>query len=274
MCTSSISVSLKELDKRVVHHPWFGIQSQFDRPDQVFFDKYDYFLDGNFHDFTHLDQWFPGSKFVILDRNPRTWLPSLFNWLQYIDNRHMKEEKLVMFFYKLLYGKWIYKRIMTDYQLYKLRANHYFKDRKDVINLDIEAEGQAGWEKLSTFLDLKLDPKWTNTQKDKKLPDWLEPTILESEINAGKFDINYPVSNPKSLRNRLFVKIMRTLFKDFVHERHLFLNIKRAFKDRSIFNPRAYFQMFQNFFRFGRMVVYLAVRIIIVKDRKYCPFIY
>jgi len=274
MCTSSISLSLKEIDKRVVHHPWFGIQSHFDQPDQVFFNKYDYFLDGNFHDFTHLDQWFPDSKFVILDRNPRTWLPSLFNWMQYIDNRHMKGEKFVMFFYKLLYGKWIYKRIMTDYQLYKIRANHYFRDRGNVINLDIEAEGQAGWNKLSAFLDVKLEPKWTNVQKDKKLPDWLEPAILTSEIKAKKFNINYPVENQKTVRNKVFVKIMKTLYKDFVHERHLFLNIKRSFQNRSVFNPKIYIQILQNIFRFIRMIVYLMVRIMIVKDRKYCPFIY
>ena len=85
MGTTSIFNALKEAGHKATHTPKYGVLSHQSAPDPEFFSKFDYFLDGNFHNFHHLKSWFPHALFVLLDRNPHNWLLSLFNWLSHID---------------------------------------------------------------------------------------------------------------------------------------------------------------------------------------------
>lgn len=274
MGTTSITNALKEQGVRVTHTPHFGVYSHLTEPNEAFFSKFDYFLDGNFHNFHHLKTWFPDARFVLLDRNPHNWLLSLFNWLSHIDERHMADEKLLVKISRLIMGKLVYQRIMTDWAVYRKRALHFFQHDKHFIHIDIEANGEQDWKKLSDHLGIDLAPQWENQQKKQSFPEWLPKIVDKASVEAKTKSKEYPALSPTSFRDRAFLYTMKVLSRDFIRERHLAKNLKEVWAAYPPSHAMRYRKSAGHLARFVRVIGCLGLRIATTRDRRLSPFIY
>lgn len=119
-------------------------------------DQYDAFEDGPWHDcdFRKLDEHYPNSKFIILERDDQSWIRSmeLHNSPAYDINKIPK---------KYLYDEWVHDRLNTIDRKLKWKKEKYntikdyFKDRQDDLLIMNICSGE-GWEKLCPFLNKKI----------------------------------------------------------------------------------------------------------------------
>ena len=119
-------------------------------------DLYDAFEDGPWHDcdFRKLDEHYPNSKFIILERDDQSWIRSmeLHNSPAYDINKIPK---------KYLYDEWVHDRLNTIDRKLKWKKEKYntikdyFKDRQDDLLIMNICSGE-GWEKLCPFLNKKI----------------------------------------------------------------------------------------------------------------------
>jgi len=273
MGTTSIANALKEKGYRVTHTPHYGVSSHLREPDESLFPKFDYFLDGSLHNFHHLSTWFPDAKFVLLDREPDQWILSLFNWFSHIDERHMSDDKLIVRLNRLLMGKAVYASLLTDWLTYKKRALHYFKDDPRFIHVNI-VDQPNDWARLEQHLGLQLDVKWDNQQQKKSHPGWITSIVARSEAKAALQSPDYPKISEGSVRDKLFLFTMRVLRKNFIRERHLMKNIKKAFDENGPVKLAAYRSVLSHIGKFAGVVACLALRIVVTRSRRLSPFIY
>jgi hypothetical protein len=273
MGTTSITNALKEKGLRVTHTPHFGVYSHLTEPNEAFFSKFDYFLDGNLHNFRHLTTWFPDAKIVLLDREPSRWILSMFNWFSHIDDRHMSDDKAIVRLSRLIMGKTVYRQILIDWLIYKKRALHYFHDDPRFIHLNIE-DGSSEWNRLMQHLGIRLAIKWDNKQSKKSNPEWVSQIVAEAENKARHASDMYPEISQRSLRDRLFLYTMKVLSKDFIRERHLMKNIKTAGKINGWGNPKTYGTSLTHIFKFIRVVGCLGLRIVVNRSNRLSPYIY
>lgn len=273
MGTTSITNALKEKGLRVTHTPHFGVYSHLSAPNEAFFSKHDYFLDGNFHNFHHLKSWFPDAKIVLLDREPSRWILSMFNWFSHIDERHMADDKAIVRLSRMMMGKTVYRRILTDWLIYKKRALHFFRDHPGFIHINIE-HGPDEWARLMKHLDVRIDIKWDNKQDKKSNPLWVSQIVEEAENKAQSASAIYPEISHRSMRDQLFLYTMRVLSKDFIRERHLVKNLKAAGKNNGWLSFKTYGISLTHILKFTRVVGCLGLRVIVNRSHRLSPYIY
>lgn len=119
-------------------------------------DQYEAFQDGPWHDcdYKMLDKRYPGSKFIILERDDESWLKS-------IELHESPAYNVNNIKNKYLYDEWIIDRMETRRKKLKWKKNKYagikkyFKDRpSDLLIMNITAGD--GWDKLCPFLGLDV----------------------------------------------------------------------------------------------------------------------
>jgi len=272
--TTSIHKALKEKGLRTTQTPNYGVFSHLKSPDELFFSKFDYFLDGSFHNFTHLKSWYPEARFVLLDRPTESWVISLYNWLSRIDERNMKQEKLLVRVSRIVTGKWAYEDIVATWLVYKKRADHFFRDDPHFIVINLEANGEQDWARLQEFLGAELPMKWENKQQDKQQPKWVSGIIEVAESKAEKASVSYPSLSLTSLRDRLFAYSMRFLVSNFIRERHLVKNIREAFGAEKKSPLGAILSACNHLGRFLWVVCCLVLRFFTNHSYRISPFIY
>lgn len=117
---------------------------------------YDAFEDGPWHNLPleMLDENFPGSKFILLERENHSWFESMRNFYQSVefDWFHAHGEDV-----------WIARK-QKKYQ----RIHNYFNHRPhDLLIMNIVDSGD-GWEELCLFLDLPIPDAsfpWANRRR-------------------------------------------------------------------------------------------------------------
>ncbi|WP_416865284.1 MAG: sulfotransferase [Imperialibacter sp.] len=273
MGTTSITNALKEKGLRVTHTPHFGVYSHLAEPNEAFFSKFDYFLDGSLHNFHHLTAWFPDAKIVLLDREPSRWILSMFNWFSHIDDRHMKDDKAIVRLSRLIMGKTVYRQILIDWLIYRKRVLHFFQADPRFIHINIE-NGPNEWNRLMEHLDIRLKIKWDNKQDKKSNPEWVSKIVAEAENKAQHASVVYPEVSQRSVRDRLFLHTMEVLSKDFIRERHLVKNIKAAGKINGWSHLKTYQTSLTHIFKFARVVGCLGLRIVVNRSNRLSPYIY
>lgn len=144
--TTSFCESLKILGyEKVVHNPTFEelreIDGAADNGCTIFY-KY-------------LDYKFPGSKFVLLTRDFKSWLDSA----EYIHGHQPvdRSEDVIIMRRMLLYGTVVFdKQKFTDaYHRHHDEVRAYFKDRPDDL-LEMNIIEGDGWDVLCPFLNLAV----------------------------------------------------------------------------------------------------------------------
>jgi hypothetical protein len=273
MGTTSITNALKEKGLRVTHTPHFGVYSHLTEPNEAFFSKFDYFLDGSLHNFNHLITWFPDAKIVLLDREPSRWILSMFNWFSHIDERHMADDKVIVKLSRMIMGKTVYGQILTDWLVYKKRVLHFFKDDPRFISVNIVDE-QHDWERLMRHLGLQLDAKWDNKQHKKSNPAWVSQIVEEAEKKASLETSTYPEISQRSFRDKVFLYTMGVLSRDFIRERHLVKNIKASLQINGWVSFTTYQTSLKHIFKFARVVGCFGIRIMANRSRRLSPYIY
>ena len=117
-------------------------------------DKYDSFEDGPWHDidFRILDEKYPGSKFILLERDNESWIKSLeYHTAPYYNVNNIED--------KYLDYQWIEDRNSTIKKYIDMKTNkynkiiEYFKDRKDDLLVFKISEN---WQPLCNFLNVPI----------------------------------------------------------------------------------------------------------------------
>ena len=119
-------------------------------------DQYDAFQDGPWHDCDYriLDGSYPGSKFILPDRDDDSWIRSKEQWMSPAINAGNLDPKF-------LNPSWItYRDSVIEALLarkhYKYdRIKEYFVDRPDDLLVIQICDGE-GWQKLCPFLGEKI----------------------------------------------------------------------------------------------------------------------
>lgn len=124
-------------------------------------DKYDAFQDGPWHnkdvDYKILDEKYPNSKFIILERDDESWIRS--NEKFYSPKYHKDWENWEYSF--LIDNRWVTQResVIEEKLNYKkskyLEIKEYFKDRQNDLLIMNICDGQ-GWEVLCPFLGKEI----------------------------------------------------------------------------------------------------------------------
>ncbi|MDN3643383.1 sulfotransferase [Lutimonas halocynthiae] len=86
-----------------------------------------------------LDQTFPGSKFIYLERDEESWKKSMYNWR-----------------YKTFEEYPDLEESFNDYQRHKSFVMNYFKNRSKNDFLILDIKDKVGFKKLSEFLNKKV----------------------------------------------------------------------------------------------------------------------
>lgn len=119
-------------------------------------EKFDAFEDGPWHncDYKILDQRYPNSKFIILERNNSDWIRSKEKHESPLYNINKIELEFLIDDWITDRDNYIKKSIQYKETKYK-EIKEYFKDRPDdLLVMDICAG--EGWEKLCPFLGLPI----------------------------------------------------------------------------------------------------------------------
>jgi hypothetical protein len=87
--------------------------------------------------FKELDKTFPGSKFILTERDKKSFAKSYINYFEGTEFEKSPDEV---------------DEILEKYEKHNQDVKDYFKDRPDDL-LVIDVIGGEGWEKLCPFLD-------------------------------------------------------------------------------------------------------------------------
>ncbi|MGO8754246.1 MAG: sulfotransferase family protein [Gallionellaceae bacterium] len=102
--------------------------------------------------FRHLDEKFPGSYFILTERDPENWWNSVEKWLT-ISHKYDKAKHLR--YLQHLKAGHLEKRLFVDsYERYNDAVKTYFIGRSNLLVMNLEAGD--GWDKLCSFLDLPV----------------------------------------------------------------------------------------------------------------------
>ncbi|MCW5982387.1 MAG: hypothetical protein KIT09_30150 [Bryobacteraceae bacterium] len=174
--TTSLTAALRMLGYRTVHFPT--------NMDQIV--RCDAATDSSVaYRFEELDQRFPGSKFILTERDEQGWLKSYEQFrTQQIgvgDNLPMMQEARRS--REVVYGTQEFDPDiwLAGYRRHNQRVKEYFADRpRDFIVMNIP--GGDGWEKLCAFLGKPIPKEpFPNTNKSsqflRSMPPWLSRTV-------------------------------------------------------------------------------------------------
>ena len=173
--------------------------------------------------YKELDEAFPGSKFILTERDEQKWLHSA--------KKHFGSSHVPM--HQWLYGEGVLEGneelYLKRYQEHNREVRAYFKDRPDDL-LIINFENGEGWEKVCPFLGHEIPNRpfphankgeHNYNSKDKVIhslreatPNWLRKFIFNTKLNLLKpFGYNDP----------------RNKFNNFPHNR----NVLRKWKNKN-----------------------------------------
>lgn len=112
--------------------------------------------------YKELDTTFPGSKFILVEREPQSWIKSMLNHFGH-NSTNMR--------------KWAYgagtptgheELYLEKYRAHYREVREYFRARPDDL-LEMSLENGDGWEKLCPFLGMPIpDKRFPHTNKSKK----------------------------------------------------------------------------------------------------------
>ena len=122
-------------------------------------DRYGAFQDTPWHkcDYKILDKRYPGSKFILLERDDKSWIRSLEYWSSPILNEDW-ETWLDEYDRNTIDERWkidrdnLIKEKLDSKKLHYSERKKYFKDRPDDLLVMNICNGE-GWEKLCPFLN-------------------------------------------------------------------------------------------------------------------------
>jgi hypothetical protein len=105
--------------------------------------------------YKELDIAYPGSKFILTERDEKKWLRSVMHHWSYEFNPYRWEWDKYPFsnrIHKAIYGQVTFDPdvFINRYRKHNREVKEYFKDRKDLLVMDMET---AGWSELCPFLD-------------------------------------------------------------------------------------------------------------------------
>ena len=132
-------------------------------------EKFDAFEDGPWHnmDFKILDNKYPHSKFIFLDRNNDDWILSLEKHTSPNFNVNNIEKKFLNYNWVTQNRENLIKKIIESKEKKKKEIEDYFKNRpNDLLIMNIN----EGWEPLCSFLN-------------KPVPDIKFPHLNKSIMN-------------------------------------------------------------------------------------------
>jgi len=114
-------------------------------------DRHEAFHDGPWHDYDYkqLDERYPGSKFIILERDDEPWIKSMENHFSPDINASDIDTRLLDDGWVTSRGQTIQRAIAKKHTKYR-EVREYFKDRPDDLLIMRITDG---WEKLCQFLN-------------------------------------------------------------------------------------------------------------------------
>ena len=115
-------------------------------------------VEGNWH-FRLMDRDYPGSRFIYNTRSMESWLASKSKWVSPAGSYLERYKRILNTSSDAeVIEHWRSRRMLFEAEMFA-----YFKDRKDLLVLDIEKPGCP--EAIAAFLGLELDPAhwaWLN----------------------------------------------------------------------------------------------------------------
>jgi hypothetical protein len=146
-------------------------------------DKYDAFQDVPWQsiDVQILDKKYPGSKFILLERDDESWIRSLEYWSSPALNKDWEEwiepdRALVDERWVIDRDNLIKEHLEWKYSKYE-KIKEYFRDRKDDLLVMNICDGE-GWEVLCSFLNISIPRVGLNV------------SFPKVNVWASNFDIN------------------------------------------------------------------------------------
>ncbi len=136
-----------------------------------------------FSDYPQLDQLFPDSKFVYLQRSLELWRPSMQRLLNKIQptfdsgnyvNPILKRSFTDTFALESVDNPTSHEHLTTCYNKHQRKVEEYFKDREDLLSIDISHPDSLT--KLHTFLALPKpeQPLFPHLNIGKRVDNWKE----------------------------------------------------------------------------------------------------
>ncbi len=200
--TTSVCAAFLKLGYNVAHTAY--TDAVFDRADVV----------GDtpvFHEFETLDQCFPGSKFIYLSREERSWLPSIKTLLGKIEEKGTRDQNafhpVFTRCFREVFGVFDplvpFEKCLLDDALsarlaiHRARVHRYFKTRpQDLLSIEVSQPG--GVKALSDFLNItdKGIDNFDLLNKDGVISDWdkiMHPNKINSNLKnaAGRRVLTY-----------------------------------------------------------------------------------
>lgn len=135
--------------------------------------------------FRELDRLYPGSLFVLTERDRNAWHESCAqHWAgRSVSLPHLWNEEIIDF---QVYGTALYRRSLFDdaYEQHYKAVTEYFGDSNRLLRLNICAG--AGWEALCTFLGIPAPlTKFPHVRPAKWLPPSVRPPVREPSVAQG-----------------------------------------------------------------------------------------
>lgn len=190
--TTSISVAMLDYDFKVAHTAYT----------KHAFELANFISDSPcFSDYKELDELFPGSKFVYLDRDLEAWVPSIQMLLKkmqdclepisgifspvlkrsmneifdlYLPTNEFSYTKKKQKKYVLNPNAFEKEHLIGCYQRHKLEVMSYFSERSDLLTINISQENS--FSQLLTFLEIEHDnsKQFPHLNVGKHVADWSE----------------------------------------------------------------------------------------------------
>lgn len=273
MATKSLTLALKEHGLRVCHSTDYGLYSHLPKKSD-YFERFDYFLDGNLQNFLHLKEWFPNAKFILLERDLVKWVTSLYAWNENSTERNMVGENYVRFVKWIFNGRSAFNQIVGDLLIYQTRAKHYFAGDSHFLTLDVEEEGEDGWRKLSLFLNIELKVKHGNKQMVPRSQPWISEVVEAANQPIRGIALGYPDLRKKAnIRVKLFHYSCRTLANSFNMEKRLMRNLRKSFSTFNDSPAEASKDVALRIRGFLKIMFCLGLRYFTIPDRVVSPFL-
>jgi len=187
--TTSISVALLEHNFKVAHTAYT----------KRAFELADVISDAPcFSDYVQLDELFPGSKFVYLERDLESWVPSIQMLLKKMQPElhektgylHPVLKRSFSTTFELLttIDPLDHQHLKSCYLKHQDKVFNYFKHRNDLLSIDVSEKNSL--KKLLDFLGIQAENStdFPHLNKGKQVDNWKEfkhPNKINS-LSAGK----------------------------------------------------------------------------------------
>lgn len=156
--TSSLAKACGLLGWEAVHGDYNRFPGSLDLNDPIY-SRNDMFCDTPFYLlYEKLDRHFPGSKFILTERDAAAWIESVRKLFEY--NRNFEPYPAARLFHLVAYGTAAFDAdlMLPVYEEHNRRVKELFRERPgDLLVMDVTAGD--GWEKLCPFLGKEVPPE-------------------------------------------------------------------------------------------------------------------